>query len=69
MTGLVARAGWSIRLVRTTLEASVLLGGFLLGGTLGIGAVVFALGIGPLVQFFLPAWLRRSTSPPIPEVF
>jgi uncharacterized membrane protein YczE len=54
MTGLVARTGRSIRLVRTILEASVLLVGFLLGGTVGIGTVVFALAIGPLVQFFLP---------------
>jgi uncharacterized membrane protein YczE len=54
MTGLVARTGRSIRLVRTALEASVLLVGFLLGGTVGIGTVIFALAIGPLVQFFLP---------------
>jgi uncharacterized membrane protein YczE len=54
MTGLVARTGRTVRLVRTTLEASVLLVGFLLGGTVGIGTVVFALAIGPLIQFFLP---------------
>jgi len=54
MTGLVARTGRSIRLVRTTLEASVLAVGFLLGGTVGIGTVLFALAIGPLIQFFLP---------------
>ena len=54
MTGLVARTGRSVRLVRTTLEASVLLVGFLLGGTVGAGTVLFAIAIGPLVQFFLP---------------
>ena len=54
MTGLVARTGRSIRLVRTVLEASVLLVGFLLGGTVGIGTVLFAVAIGPLIQFFLP---------------
>jgi uncharacterized membrane protein YczE len=54
MTGLVARTGRSIRLVRTGLEASVLLVGFLLGGTMGIGTVLFAVTIGPLIQFFLP---------------
>jgi uncharacterized membrane protein YczE len=54
MTGLVACTGRSIGLVRTTLEGSVLLVGFLLGGTVGIGTVVFALAIGPLIQFFLP---------------
>jgi len=59
MTGLVARTGRSIRLVRTGLEASVLLVGFLLGGTVGIGTVLFAVPIGPLIQFFLP----RVTAP------
>src|SRR5215217_700220 len=54
MTGLVARTGRSIRLVRTGLEASVLLVGFLLGGRVGIGTVLFAATIGPLIQFFLP---------------
>jgi uncharacterized membrane protein YczE len=54
MTGLVARTGRSVRLVRTSLEASVLLIGFLLGGTVGVGTVLFALAIGPLIQFFLP---------------
>src|SRR5215218_2837250 len=52
MTGLVARTGRSIRLVRTGLEAAVLLVGFLLGGTVGIGTVLFAVTIGPLIQFF-----------------
>jgi uncharacterized membrane protein YczE len=54
MTGLVARTGRSVRLVRTGLELTVLLVGFLLGGTVGVGTVVFAVAIGPLVQFFLP---------------
>lgn len=54
MTGLVNRTGRSVRLVRTSLELTVLLVGFLLGGTVGVGTVVFAVAIGPLVQFFLP---------------
>lgn len=54
MTGLVARTGRSIRLVRTVLEATVLLFGFVLGGTVGVGTVIFAVAIGPLIQFFLP---------------
>jgi len=54
MTGLVTRTGRSVRLVRTSLELTVLLVGFLLGGTVGVGTVVFAVAIGPLVQFFLP---------------
>ena len=53
MTGLVVRTGLSVRLVRTAIEASVLTGGWLLGGSVGIGTVVYALGIGPLVQLFL----------------
>lgn len=53
MTGLAARTGRSIRLVRTSIEVAVLAVGFLLGGTAGVGTVVFALAIGPLVQFFL----------------
>jgi uncharacterized membrane protein YczE len=53
MTGLARRTGWSIRRVRTTLEVSVLAVGVLLGGTVGVGTVVFALGVGPVTQFFL----------------
>jgi len=53
MTGLAARTGYSIRLVRTALELAVLLGGWVLGGTPGVGTAVFALTIGPIVQFFL----------------
>lgn len=53
MTGL-ARRGHSIRLVRTLIELTVLGTGWLLGGTIGIGTVVYALGIGPLAQFFIP---------------
>jgi uncharacterized membrane protein YczE len=52
MTGLVARTGLSVRLVRT-IEATVLAGGWLLGGTVGLGTVVYAFGIGPLVQLFV----------------
>lgn len=54
MTGLAHRTGRSIRLVRTCLELSVLVVGFLLGGVVGIGTVAYALLIGPLVHFFLP---------------
>ncbi|RKT77016.1 putative membrane protein YczE [Terracoccus luteus] len=54
MTGLARRTGWSIRLVRTLIEVSVLAVGWLLGGPVGVGTVVYAFGIGPLVQFFLP---------------
>ncbi|NGN65269.1 hypothetical protein G5C51_15345 [Streptomyces sp. A7024] len=53
MTGLNKRTGWSIRLVRTLIELAVLASGFLLGGTVGVGTVLYAVSIGPLAQFFL----------------
>jgi uncharacterized membrane protein YczE len=53
MTGLTAR-GHSIRVVRTVLELTVLVSGWLLGGTVGIGTVVYALAIGPLAHIFIP---------------
>lgn len=53
MTAVAARSGRSIRLVRTGLEVSALGAGWLLGGDVGIGTVLFALAIGPLVQLFL----------------
>jgi len=53
MTGLVARTGLSVRMVRTAIEATVLTLGWLLGGSVGLGTVVYALGIGPLVQLLL----------------
>lgn len=53
MTGLVARSGLSVRLVRTGIEAAVLAGGWLLGGSVGAGTVLYALSIGPLVQLVL----------------
>lgn len=64
MTGLVRRTGWSVWVVRTLIEGSVLVIGFLLGGPVGVGTVIFALGIGPLVGWFLPriAALRDARS-------
>jgi uncharacterized membrane protein YczE len=55
MTG-IARRGPSIRLTRAVIEITVLTLGWILGGTFGLGTIVFALAIGPLVQFFLPRW-------------
>ncbi|MFJ6215538.1 YitT family protein [Streptomyces sp. NPDC092296] len=59
MTGLHRRTGRSVRLVRTCIEVSVLAVGWLLGGTVGVGTVVYALAIGPLAQVFL----RRFPGP------
>ncbi len=61
MTGLVRRTGGSVRLVRTGIELSVLGAGAALGGTVGLGTVLYAVAIGPLVQGFLP---RLTVEPP-----
>ena len=53
MTGLAAR-GHSITVVRTAIEIGVLAMGWILGGTVGIGTLLFAVTIGPLVHYFLP---------------
>ncbi len=62
MTGLAAR-GHSIRLVRTGLELAVLATGWLLGGTVGVGTVVYALAIGPLAHVFVPLFARGRPTP------
>ncbi len=64
MTGLARRTGWPLRRVRTGIEVSVLAIGVLLGGTAGVGTVVFALGIGPLTQFFLRYLVVRPAPSP-----
>ena len=62
MTGLAAR-GHSIRVVRTGLELTVLVTGWLLGGTVGVGTVVYALSIGPLAHVFIPLFARGRPTP------
>ncbi|MFC0602817.1 YczE/YyaS/YitT family protein [Streptomyces palmae] len=62
-TGLHRRSGRSIRLVRTGIELTVLATGFLLGGSIGVGTVLYAVAIGPLSQFFL----RIFDIPGLPE--
>jgi uncharacterized membrane protein YczE len=59
MMGLHRRTGRSIRFIRTVIEVSVLVAGWLMGGTVGIGTIAFAFGIGPIVQ---PV-LRRFSRP------
>lgn len=54
MTGLHARTGKPIWVVRTALEVVVVAIGWALGGVVGVGTVIFALGIGPLCQLFIP---------------
>ncbi|MBK0866179.1 MULTISPECIES: YitT family protein [unclassified Saccharopolyspora] len=61
MTGLHARTGWSVRVARTVVELVVLAAGWLLGGSVGVGTVVYALLIGVLTQSLLPlVAVRRS---------
>ncbi len=61
MTGLHRRTGRSIRLVRTAIEVTVLVSGFLLGGSVGVGTVAYALAIGPLAQVFLGVFALPGT--------
>ena len=57
MIGLVRRTGWSVRVVRTSLELAAIAVGWLLGGIVGVGTIVYALAIGPLVQLLLPIFI------------
>lgn len=63
MTGIAAR-GHSVRAVRTGIEAVVLISGILLGGSIGIGTVVFALLIGPIAHQSIPLFSRFTTTDP-----
>jgi uncharacterized membrane protein YczE len=64
MTGIAAR-GHSLRVVRTGIELSVLVAGVVLGGTLGVGTVLYAVSIGPLAHVFVPLLTvpERASSP------
>ncbi|MFC8371614.1 YitT family protein [Streptomyces sp. NPDC057239] len=62
MTGLNQRTGVSVRLVRTAIEITVVVTGFLLGGTVGVGTLLYAVTIGPLAQLFLRAFAVPSAS-------
>ncbi|MFF8596357.1 YitT family protein [Streptomyces sp. NPDC015220] len=53
MTGLHRRTGRSVRLMRTAVEVAVVVTGFALGGTVGVGTLLYAVSIGPLAQVFL----------------
>ena len=61
MTGIAAR-GHSIQLVRTSIEGIVLLAGWLLGGNVGAGTVLYAVSIGPLAHIFIPVFGRKPTN-------
>ena len=69
MTGLVRRTGLPVGVVRTAIEVTVVALGWLLGGVVGLGTLLYTLAIGPLVQLMLP-WcvveLPERSSPPGP---
>ncbi|MFF1895302.1 hypothetical protein [Streptomyces sp. NPDC058206] len=62
MTGASAATGLSIRLIRTLIEITVLGVGRLLGGSVGVGTVLYALAVGPTTQFFMPWFAYRSAA-------
>jgi uncharacterized membrane protein YczE len=64
MTGLVRRTGRSVRVVRTVLEVTVLAVGWLLGGTVGVGTLLYALAIGPIAHALLPVFTLPRAAPP-----
>lgn len=66
MTGLHARTGLSLRLVRSVIELTVLIIGWLLGGPVGVGTILYAVCIGPLVQFFLRYCIVPIAAPGAP---
>jgi uncharacterized membrane protein YczE len=70
MMGLHNKFGWSIRMSRTAVEASALAIGWAMGGTIGVGTLVFAFGVGPVVQAsltharrWLPDWRMPAPAP------
>lgn len=68
MTGLVKRTGGSVRTIRTCIEVIVLAVGWLLGGTVGLGTVLYAIAIGPIVHRMLPLFSisdRKQVAPTI----
>ncbi|MFD9072611.1 membrane protein YczE [Streptomyces lasiicapitis] len=65
MTGLAGVTGRSLRVVRTLIEVTVLAAGWLLGGSVGAGTVLYALAMGPVTQYFLP-WCAYAGTPAAP---
>ncbi len=63
MVGVHERFGWPLWLARTVIELTVVAGGWLLGGDVGLGTVVAAFAIGPLVQPLMPHFRRFPWSP------
>ena len=68
MTGLVRRTGHSVRLVRTVIEVTVLVVGFLLGGSVGVGTLLYAFAIGPVAHALLPLLTIAPHPQPDPDI-
>lgn len=64
MTGLVGRTGGSVRIVRTGIELVVVAAGWTLGGTLGLGTLLYAVAIGPIVHRMLPIFTIPDEAKP-----
>lgn len=62
-TGVVRLTGWQVRWVRMGIEAVVLGLGWMLGGAVGVGTILYTLSTGPLMQFFLPMFTLRARPP------
>ena len=63
MTGFVRVTGASVGKVRTAIELSIMAIGFALGGTVGLGTIVYALSIGPLLQLMIPTFKAPAPVP------
>ena len=66
MTGIVGRTGWLVGGVRASIEVTVVGAGWLLGGTVGLGTVAYAVAIGPLVHVLLPRLSVPLAAAPVP---
>ena len=66
MTGLCRRTGWPVKLVRTGIELAVLGTGWILGGTLGLGTLLYAVSIGWIVHHALPFFAITPQAEPVP---
>ncbi|MES2834300.1 MAG: hypothetical protein V4707_06305 [Pseudomonadota bacterium] len=62
-TGMVRITHWQVRWVRMGIEVSVLAAGWLMGGSIGVGTVFYALSNGPLLQLFMPMFELREKAP------
>lgn len=66
MTGLCRRTGWPVKRVRTAIELAVLGAGWMLGGTLGLGTLLYAVSIGWIVHHALPFFAIAPKAGPVP---